>query len=186
MPSKVWDEITYPFSNFNGCNRWSLGMDQSFHPTLYNGCNYIAPQCYCRPINSCLKIAHVTHRGRMLHICVCKLGHRCFRLRVIICSKPNRYLNHCWFIINLTIEYKFESNYYQNELNKIQHVSFPEMNLKIPSVSWFSFYLGLSALAIQLNTREAITLVYNSLNTTKRECVFCEYLQVDHQDKFEK
>ena len=28
MPSRVWDEITYPFLNFNGCNRWSLGMDK--------------------------------------------------------------------------------------------------------------------------------------------------------------
>ena len=25
---KVWGEITYPFSNFNGANRWSLGMDK--------------------------------------------------------------------------------------------------------------------------------------------------------------
>ena len=37
----VWDEITYPFPNFNGCNRWSLGMDKEFHPTLYNGYNYL-------------------------------------------------------------------------------------------------------------------------------------------------
>ena len=36
MPSKMWDEITYPFPNF-----WSLGMDKQFHPTLYNGCNYL-------------------------------------------------------------------------------------------------------------------------------------------------
>ena len=25
-----------------GCNRWSLGMDKWFHPTLYNGCNYLS------------------------------------------------------------------------------------------------------------------------------------------------
>ena len=24
----IWDEITYPFQNFNGCSRWSLGMDK--------------------------------------------------------------------------------------------------------------------------------------------------------------
>ena len=33
MPSKVWDQITYPFLNFNSCT--------PFHPTLYNGCNYL-------------------------------------------------------------------------------------------------------------------------------------------------
>ena len=38
IPSKVWDEITYPFLNF----RWSLGMDKWFHTTLYNGCNYLS------------------------------------------------------------------------------------------------------------------------------------------------
>ena len=27
---KVWDEMTYPFPNFNG-SRWSLWMDKSFH-----------------------------------------------------------------------------------------------------------------------------------------------------------
>ena len=36
MPRKVWDEIIYPFPNFNGC---SLGMDEKFHPTFYDGCN---------------------------------------------------------------------------------------------------------------------------------------------------
>ena len=40
MPSKVWDEITYPFPNFNGC--WSLRMDKWFYPTLYNGCNCLS------------------------------------------------------------------------------------------------------------------------------------------------
>ena len=39
MPSKVWDEITYPFPKFNGCTievwEWI-----SIFSTLYNGCNY--------------------------------------------------------------------------------------------------------------------------------------------------
>ena len=34
----MWDEITYPFPNFNG----SLGMDKSFHPTFYPACDYLA------------------------------------------------------------------------------------------------------------------------------------------------
>ena len=41
MPSKVWDEITYPFLNF--------------HPTFYNGCNYLSMLG--------LKLNHVIKRG---------------------------------------------------------------------------------------------------------------------------
>ena len=39
MLSKVWDEMPYPFPNFNGC---TVGMDKLFRPTLYNGCNYLS------------------------------------------------------------------------------------------------------------------------------------------------
>ena len=35
MSSKVWDNINYPFPNFNS---WCLGTD----PTLYNGCHYLS------------------------------------------------------------------------------------------------------------------------------------------------
>ena len=37
MLSKVWDEITYTFSN---SHHWGLGTDKSFHLTLYNGYDY--------------------------------------------------------------------------------------------------------------------------------------------------
>ena len=36
MPSKVWDEITYPFPNFNSATIDILGMDKQFHPTHYD------------------------------------------------------------------------------------------------------------------------------------------------------
>ena len=42
---KVWDEITYPFLNFNGAAvgmSCSLGMDKLFHPTLYRACDYLS------------------------------------------------------------------------------------------------------------------------------------------------
>ena len=44
---KVWDEITYPFPNFNGC--------RYFHITLYNVCNYFSMLG--------LKLIHVSKRG---------------------------------------------------------------------------------------------------------------------------
>ena len=40
MPCKVFDEIIYPFPNFNGFNRWRVDMDKYFHHTRHNGCNY--------------------------------------------------------------------------------------------------------------------------------------------------
>ena len=51
MPSKVWYEITCPFHypfhylsipKLQRFHRWSLGMDNYFHPTPSNGCNYLS------------------------------------------------------------------------------------------------------------------------------------------------
>ena len=39
MPSKVWNEITYPFPNLIDCTISLFGMDTSFRSTFYNGCN---------------------------------------------------------------------------------------------------------------------------------------------------
>ena len=41
MPSKMWDEITYPLTNFNGATVevWSGWV---IYPTLYNGYNYLS------------------------------------------------------------------------------------------------------------------------------------------------
>ena len=38
----MWDEITYPFPNFNGATVEVWEWDKQFHPTFYNGCNYVA------------------------------------------------------------------------------------------------------------------------------------------------
>ena len=76
LPSKVWDEITYPFSNFQWLHHWSLDMDKQFHPTHYNGCNYLSMPGF--------KLYHVSKRGPgsrwvkaaladHIHIAWCKL-----------------------------------------------------------------------------------------------------------------
>ena len=36
----MWDEIIYPFPNFNGCIIEVLGKDDIFHPKFYDGSNY--------------------------------------------------------------------------------------------------------------------------------------------------
>ena len=50
-----WNYLSIPKLNFNGCNRWSLGMDKCFHPTVYNGCDYLSMLG--------LKLNHVSKRA---------------------------------------------------------------------------------------------------------------------------
>ena len=57
MPSNMWDEITYPLPNLNGV---SLGLDKLFHPTSYNGYNYLSMLR--------LKLIHVSKRGPMKYV----------------------------------------------------------------------------------------------------------------------
>ena len=42
-PSKVWDEITYQFPNFNRCKNTEVWeWTCAFHPALYNTCNHLS------------------------------------------------------------------------------------------------------------------------------------------------
>ena len=42
IPNGVWDEATYPIPKRQPWNRWSSCKFNLFHPTRYNGCNYLA------------------------------------------------------------------------------------------------------------------------------------------------
>ena len=42
MPSKLWDEITYPSPNFNGCTVEVWEWISNFHSIFYDGCYYIS------------------------------------------------------------------------------------------------------------------------------------------------
>ena len=57
---RVWDEITYPFPNFNG---WTVDVwewiSNSILPTVYNGCSYL-------PMPG-LKLSHV-NEGSLVHV----------------------------------------------------------------------------------------------------------------------
>ena len=55
MPRKAWDEIIYPFKNFDGCTIDVLEWISNFHPTLNNGCDYLSMLG--------LKLNHVSKRG---------------------------------------------------------------------------------------------------------------------------
>ena len=56
MPCKVWDEITYPFPNFNSCTVEVWEWISNFI-SLYNGCNYLSMLG--------LKLINISKRGAM-------------------------------------------------------------------------------------------------------------------------
>ena len=51
----VWDEITYPFPNFNGATIEVWDGYKQFHCTIYIGCNYLSMLG--------LKLIHVSKRS---------------------------------------------------------------------------------------------------------------------------
>ena len=74
MSSQVWDQITYPFPNFNGITEvWE--WISNFTPQFYNGCNYLSI------LGS--KLIHVSKRilgSKLIHV-----SERC--LRSICCKQ---------------------------------------------------------------------------------------------------
>ena len=61
----------------------------------------------------------LTHRGRVIHICVSKLVHHWIRLWLGASLAPSHYLNQCWHIVNSTLRKCFKEI-----LFKIQKFSF--------------------------------------------------------------
>ena len=53
----------------------------------------------------------------------------------------NHYLNQCWIIVNQTTGNKFQWNFNQN-----QNILIEKTPLKMPSVKWLTFCLGLNVL----------------------------------------
>ena len=53
----VWNYLS--ISKLQQCSCWSLGNDNQFHPTFYNGCNYLLG----------LKLIHVRKRGNWPPFC---------------------------------------------------------------------------------------------------------------------
>ena len=52
-----WNYLSIP--KLQRCNRWSLGMDKWFHPTLYWACDYLSMLG--------LKLNHVSKRGHKMY-----------------------------------------------------------------------------------------------------------------------
>ena len=96
---------------------------------------YLRPSLVNIPTDWGLMI--VTHRGRIMYICISKLCQQWFRSCLVVCSPPNDYQNQCWFIANWTIAKK----------------NFSDMGIQIKfalqktilkmSAKWWPFCLGL-------------------------------------------
>ena len=138
--------MTYPFPNFSQwCNHWSLGMDKSFHPTLYWACDYLSMLR--------LKLIHVskrdpwcpkssaTHWGRVTHICVGKL--------TIIGSdnglSPERCQAIIWTNVGILLIGALGKNFTEIFI-EIQTFSLKKMRLKVSSAKQRPFCLGLNVL----------------------------------------
>ena len=152
MGSQVWDEITYPFLNFNGSNRWSLGMDKYFHPTLYNGWNYLSMPGF--------KLNHVSKNGHLLElksINVCHVGRR-WNVYVVIGSTNLARVTHIC-VCNLTIigpdnglspgrrqaiiwtsAGLLQTGPLREILIEIQSFIFKNLHVKMSSIKWRPFF----------------------------------------------
>ena len=91
---KMWNEITYPFPNFNGVEIWEL-TDDYFHLTLNWTCDYL--------IRLGLKLNHVSKRSPYFLRCVYKIfisrfsaahGQRVNMYGCTVCSLQWRHNGH--------------------------------------------------------------------------------------------
>ena len=64
-----------------------------------------------------------------------------FRLWLVAWSAPSHYLNQCWKIVNWNLRNREQTSV--KSLTKIHTFSFKKMHLKISSVKWRPFCLGL-------------------------------------------
>ena len=128
--SKMWDEITYQFSNFNGSNVEVWECVCNFHPNLYVGCAYWS-------------MLRLTHWGRVTHICVSKLN--------IIASdnglSPGRRQAIIWTDAGILLIGPLGANFSEISIG-IQTCSFKKMHLKMSSAKGRLFCLGLNVLKL--------------------------------------
>ena len=95
--------------------------------------------------------------GRVTHICVSKINHHWSREWFVAWSAPSHYLNQCWIIVHWNLKNKLQWN-----LNKICTFTFKKMHLKMSSVKWRPFCLGLNMLRTIIQRQQ--TAKYNHVH----------------------
>ena len=129
-----WNYLSIP--KLQRCSRWSLGMDKWFHPTLYNGCNYLSILC--------LKLNHVSKRnprcpGKVMTAKLSmfpfgKINNHWFRQWLVAWSAPSHYLNQCWHILNWNLRNKLQWNLNRNPFIFIQENAFENVVWKMAAI----------------------------------------------------
>ena len=102
-----WNYLSIP--KLQQCNRWSLGMDKLFHPTLHCACDYLSMMG--------LKLFHVNKRGPWCHSIFLSTTQwwrqgTSKTFMTINCLKVQRLPPHK--TINLTDDYNFKDIYWTN------------------------------------------------------------------------
>ena len=132
---------------FNKCV--SIKMGNKMWETFYPWCCCIK-NVACYLIILILVLLHLTHWGRVMHICISKLA-------IIAWTAPSHYLNQCWTIVNWTLGNKLQWNLNRNSYIFIQENVFENVVWKIAAIfsqPWCvnSVPPGRSDLILQIDT----------------------------------
>ena len=117
----------------------------------------------------------LTHWGRVMHKCVIKSNHHCFRQWLVAWPTPSHYLNQCWNIVNWTLDNWTNFN---DILIKIQQFSFKKIRSKMLSGKWRPFCLGLNeliGLVLTMKSRVYRPIYAFCVNVVKRELLLYVY-----------
>ena len=107
-----WNYLSIP--KLQRCNRWSLGMDKSFHPTLYQACNYLSMLW--------LKLNHVSKWGHWCRIfalvnCIWETGPALVQIMAGCLFGTKPLSKSSWLIVNCTLGNKLKWNSNKNKAN---------------------------------------------------------------------
>ena len=79
-------------------------------------------------------MTHITHWGRVTHICVGNLGHQKFRWWLIAWSAASHYLNQFWNIVNWAVRNKIQWHFNRNSYIFIQENAFEYVVWKMAAI----------------------------------------------------
>ena len=112
----------------------------------------------------------LSQRSRVRHVCVSKLGHHWLKILLLACPRTSHYLDQCWLVINWTLGITLI-------WTKMQQFPCTKLSLKMSSVRWRPFCLGVNLLGFQLSiwvmilTRsQTISVKKQNIFVTFRKC----------------
>ena len=142
MPSEAWDEITYPFPNFNGVTVEVPEWISNFIP--YFIMDVITNPCWGWSVSMLIK----GDTGRSIQInplwpsdVIWRQGYRSTLAQVMACclTATSHYLSQCWLMIS-------EVLWHSPDSNSTEKILIIEMSLKVksPRGQWVNFKMFLA------------------------------------------